>query len=45
MERGGSKAIAPHADGREQRQLIEIQPGHKDAVAKFMGFRLQAAVA
>ncbi|KAI3490285.1 hypothetical protein L1887_45744 [Cichorium endivia] len=45
VERGGGKAISPHADGRQQRQFIEIQPGHKDAVAEFMGFRLKAAVA
>ncbi len=38
------KAIAPHADGRELR-FIEIQQGHKDAVAEFVGFRLKAAVA
>ena len=45
VKRSGGKAIAPHADGRELRQFIEIQPGHKDAVAEFVGFRLKAAVA
>ena len=29
MERGGGKAIAAHADGRQQRQLIKIQPAIK----------------
>jgi predicted NAD/FAD-binding protein len=37
-------AGAPHADGRQQRQFIKIQPGHKNAVAEFMRFRLKAAV-
>lgn len=45
MERGGGKTVAPHTDGRQQRQFIKIQPGHKNAVAEFMRFRLKAAVA
>ena len=45
VKRGGSKAIAADTRFAEPLQLIQIEPGHKDAIAKVVRFRLKTAVA
>ena len=45
VKRGGSKTIAADTHFAEQVQFIQIEPGHEDAIAKMVRFRLETAVA
>ncbi len=45
MERSGGNTIATDPDRGQRLQLIEIEPGHKDAVAELVRFRPEATMA